>query len=386
MSKTNEESSSGQPRKTLAVMTTGLGGKSETFVQKHMVGLHPGGTVVFAITSRQPDYGHWDVDCPKLVFTEKLPGVLDRAAFKLGMSKVYGQMAIRRFLSHHRVDVILAEYLDLAHGWYLGTRSLGIPFFAHAHGYDISIRLRSEEWRRKYLDFAEASGIITVSSLSRNSLIELGLPSSKIHVIPCGIDVPPAAPSPTKQRDTINCLAVGRMVGKKAPLKTLSAFAEAYEKQPALRLQYIGNGPLLDKAEAFVRQRNLEEVVRFMGAKDHPEVLSAMRDSDIFLQHSIVDPESGDTEGLPVAILEAMAAGLPIVSTRHAGIPEAVADGESGVLVEEGDTVAMAAAIKKLASEANLRSDMGQAAWARARDHFSWEKERQALRDLMGLS
>jgi glycosyltransferase involved in cell wall biosynthesis len=110
-----------------------------------------------------------------------------------------------------------------------------------------------------------------------------------------------------------------------------------------------------------------------------------MKEADIFVQHSIIDPETGDEEGLPVAILEAMASSLPVVSTYHAGIPEAVNHDETGLLVEEGNSKKMAEYLVTLARDADLRNQMGQAAWQRAQLHFSWQLESKQLRQLMGL-
>src|SRR5690606_2027114 len=97
-------------------------------------------------------------------------------------------------------------------------------------------------------------------------------------------------------------------------------------------------------------------------------------------------PGTGDEEGLPVAILEAMASGLPVVSTRHAGIPEAVIEGTTGYLVDEGDTAGMAAHVVRLARDAELRRRMGHAGWQRALQSFSWPRERARLLELLGLA
>src|SRR5207247_4061449 len=121
------------------------------------------------------------------------------------------------------------------------------------------------------------------------------------------------------------------------------------------------------------------------GGQPNEVVQRLMRDADIFVQHSITDPDTGDAEGLPVSILEAMAHGLPVVSTRHAGIPEAVSDGVSGYLVDEGDTAGMAERIVALIRSADLRHRMGDAGWRRAKEDFSWERERSALLRILGL-
>jgi glycosyltransferase involved in cell wall biosynthesis len=97
----------------------------------------------------------------------------------------------------------------------------------------------------------------------------------------------------------------------------------------------------------------------------------------VFVQHSLTDPETGDEEGLPASIQEAMAHGLAVVSTRHAGIPEAVVEGETGLLVDEGDVVGMAAAIAAVGPRAQT---FGAAGYRRATALYGWEQERARLR------
>jgi colanic acid/amylovoran biosynthesis glycosyltransferase len=97
----------------------------------------------------------------------------------------------------------------------------------------------------------------------------------------------------------------------------------------------------------------------------------------VFVQHSMTDPATGDEEGLPAAIQEAMAAGMAVVSTRHAGIPEAVIEGETGLLVDEGDVEAMAEAFVQIGGTA---IEMGRAGHAEARAKHAWTGERDRLR------
>jgi glycosyltransferase involved in cell wall biosynthesis len=110
-----------------------------------------------------------------------------------------------------------------------------------------------------------------------------------------------------------------------------------------------------------------------------------MRDADMFLQHSMTDPQTGDQEGLPVAILEAMAHGLPVIATRHAGIPEAVEAGRSGHLTDEGATAEMAVYIAELARNAGARAALGRRGWERCAELFSWSRERDTLLRILGL-
>ena len=141
---------------------------------------------------------------------------------------------------------------------------------------------------------------------------------------------------------------------KEIPTFTLEAFRQALKVNSSLRLEYVGDGELIDEVRQFVRTNQLDDKVLLHGSKPNLDVQELMKNADIFLQHSRTDPVTGDEEGLPVAILEAMANSLPVVSTRHAGIPEAVMGSATGYLVDEGDVEDMANHIVKLGSDAKL--------------------------------
>ena len=116
--------------------------------------------------------------------------------------------------------------LDLAFPYLEIARQLGIPFYGHAHGYDVSLRLREPEWREKYLRYNDAAGVITMSEASKARLVEMGLEAGKVHVVPYGVDVP-EQPVLRPAQSIVRCVAVGRMAAKKAPILTLDAFRRA---------------------------------------------------------------------------------------------------------------------------------------------------------------
>lgn len=374
----------------LAVFAPIMGGRTETFIRRHMQELLPGQTVVAADTVDGPYAGQWSMDCPSLVFHQIQRGglkkqVIHAVARKLGCRPEDDLVKnVKRFLQYHQVQVAMAEYFDWSLPWLRVAQDLGIRFFAHGHGYDISMQLRKPRWRAEYLRYNQADGVITVSEISRAKLVEIGLDTRKIHVIPYGVDVP-SQPFTRVEQDTVRCVAVGRMVAKKAPILTLDAFRRAVRVCPELRLDYIGGGELFPAAQQFVRAFHLNDRVALHGGQSSEAVQRLMREADIFLQHSMTDPETGDEEGLPVAILEAMANTLPVVATRHAGIPEAVLEGTTGYLVEGGDSIGMAERIVTLAGNPDLRQRMGEAGWRRAKERFSWEKERAELLRTLGL-
>jgi len=127
----------------------------------------------------------------------------------------------------------------------------------------------------------------------------------------------------------------------------------------------VGDGPLRDAAAALAASLGVGDRVTFSGALTTQQVRDQMRGASVFLQHSLTPP-SGDMEGWPVAVAEAMACGLPVVATRHAAIPEQVEEGVTGYLVDEGDTEAMARAMIALAQSPELRQRLGAASRDRA--------------------
>ncbi len=361
---------------TLAVCVPVIGMASETFIRRHATELAPGETVVIARRRAPEAERAWDVDGPVLL--------LDDLVDEWGDERE--RSAVAAFVSEHGVRSVLTEFLDVWAPFVATLRASGARCVAHGHGYDVTMRLRDPWWRSEYSAYAGFDRVVTMSQISCERLVtEVGLPADRVIAVPYGVDVP-RTPAMRTQSRTVQCLAVGRMVAKKAPQQTASAFAQAAGLDPALRLTMVGDGPLLGEVRELVERLGIGDRIDLVGAQDNPRVLELMEASDIFVQHSVVDPDTGDEEGMPVAILEAMARSLPVVSTRHAGIPEAVEDEGSGLLVDEGDVAGMATAIGRLAEDPQLRVRMGARGYEIARSRFSWEAERAALRTELGLA
>lgn len=350
---------------TLAVLVPVLGTLTETFVRRHVHDLAPG-TVVVARRRADPANAGWDAPGPVLLLDplgDAWCGVREQAA-------------VASFLSRHRVSAVLAEFLDIWVDLLPAVVRPGVTVWGRGLGYDVSSRLRDEWWRDAYAGWNAANGVVTVSAVSRDRLLSQTA-IARVEVVPSGVDVP--ANQPTRTSGPVcTVTGMGRMVAKKAPMTTLRAFERAARGRPNLRLVLAGDGPMLSEVQVAAGDK-----VTLLGAVPAARAADLLRTSDVFVQHSVVDPQTGDEEGMPVVILDAMAAALPVVATRHAGIPEAVLDGVTGVLVEEGDELGMADAIGRLADDPDLRRAMGRAGWERARDLFTWERERTALRGLL---
>ena len=373
----------------LAICTPHIGVLSETFIKRHIQDLWPGRTVVIANTL-DPRHHAWRVDCPILALDQIQRGTLTKVsnalARILGINEPIDVVfsAVKHFCKQHNVQLMLGEYLSDSFFYFQYARKLKIPYFAHGHGYDLSADLQSPRWQKDYLQYHQAAGIISVNNESKYRLIQLGLPAEKIHVIPCGIAVPEFLPQREPDKH-IRCIAVGRMVSKKAPIFLLDAFRRALELFPHMHLDYVGTGELFSAAWQFVQTFQLAENVTLHGGLHHERVMRLMQQADIFLQHSITDPETGDAEGLPVAVLEAMGHALPVIATSHAGIAEAVLDRETGYLVPEGDTRSMSQKLLHLAQNIDTRTGMGKKGRERCKALYSWEYEKQRLLDIMGL-
>jgi colanic acid/amylovoran biosynthesis glycosyltransferase len=236
---------------------------------------------------------------------------------------------------------------------------------------------------RRYQElFEHAAGIIAPSRFLANKLAEIGCPPEKLHVSPVGVDPKRFKPGPG---DPLRIIAVGRLVEKKAPHLTIESFAGVLKRFPEARLDIIGYGPLMEMCSALIHERGLNDTVRLLGVQSPDQVVHAMRAASMFVQHSVTDKD-GNTEGLPVAILEAMASGLPVVATRHSGISEAVVDGKTGILVDEHDVTGMTQAIVSLLANPAQAGAMGDAGRERVLAHFTETQMKHRLRAIMGLS
>lgn len=293
-------------------------------------------------------------------------------AFARGAVGLVGDGALAAFLRRARFEVVLAEYGPTAAEVARACRWAGVPLVVHFHGMDAFQRQLLRHYGAGYrLLFAEAAALVVVSRAMERRLLELGAPPERLHCLPYGVDLrrfargTPAAAPP-------QFLAVGRFVEKKGPHLTLLAFARVRAACPDARLVMVGDGPLLGPCRQLAAALGIADAVQFLGPRAHGEVARLMGAARAFVQHSQTASD-GDAEGTPVAILEAAAAGLPVVATRHGGIVDAVVEGETGLLVDEGDVAAMAERMRALAEAPELAARLGRAARARAEAHYSQE-------------
>ena len=176
-------------------------------------------------------------------------------------------------------------------------------------------------------------------------------------------------------------VAIGRLIAKKGFADLIRACGFLADRGKLFQCEIIGEGPLEDELRARIEQLNLQDRVALSGAKPQREVRQRLAAASVFVLPSVVDAEGG-MDNLPTVIMEAMATGLPVISTDIGGIPEMVVQNETGFLVRPGDAEALAGAIEKVIGDRPLAERLGHAGYQRAQELFSIEKN---VRDLCAL-
>ena len=247
----------------------------------------------------------------------------------------------------------------------IAARALRVPYLSTRHNDD---RYLLGPFR--YVDRVFARGarrLIAISEAVREFLLAAGHDPAKLVTIHYGLDELPSAASEVRPEaagipaDVPLLLAAGRLIAQKDHATLLEAFARVGERHPRARLAILGSGPLEGEIEAQIRARSLDETVVLPGRQ---EIRDWLERADVFVHTS-------RWEGFGIVLLEAMLASLPIVATRVSAVPEVVADGDTGALVEPGDAAGLAAAVDRLLSDPDEARRLGAAGRARALEEFS---------------
>ena len=263
---------------------------------------------------------------------------------------------------------------------YLKEMGISGKYITTFHGYDISgyPRIMGENIYNNL--FRKVDLITWNANLTKRCVIELGCDEDKIITLPYGIRIEKFRFSERKVQDKepIRILTVGRLVEKKGHEYAIKAIAEVVKRYRNIEYIIAGDGSSRSKLENLVVTLEIENYVKFLGAVDQDEVLKLYERSHIFLLSSVTASD-GDSEGLPVVLLEAQAVGLPIISSLHGGIPEGVLDSKSGFLVPEKDVDALADKIEYLIEHPELWPDMGRYGRKFVEERYDIQKLNQRL-------
>lgn len=292
---------------------------------------------------------------------------------------------LEKVIKEKKISLIHAHFgIEGVYGLRM-KRKFKIPLLTTFYGHDITklprLTVRKIAWLNYYLHFSqlkeEGDFFIANSEFIKEKLLEKGFSPRKIGVNYLGIDTKEFSFSASRNRRELFILTAGRLVEKKGIDYLIRAFEKISRSFQNLKLLIIGEGPLRKYLGTTAQKLGLVNRVVFLGRKTPQEVAYWMKKAYIFSLPSVTTKQ-GDTEGIPTVILEASACGKPVVSTWHAGIPEAVIDKETGFLVPEKDIDGLAEKLRFLVEDGELREKMGKRGRELVKEKFDiWQQGRK---------
>jgi colanic acid/amylovoran biosynthesis glycosyltransferase len=333
---------------------------SEPFIAEQMAAMRNSDPVLIGRNLMgKPDARFNSMACEKIGRVASLElAILGRSA---SFTEAVRNLDLDILHAHFAVDALSALVLK---------RQLSLPLITTLHGFDVTtgnmdfIRSRRPALVRYGLfgSNLRARGdlFIAVSDFIANRAVSAGFPVDRIVRHYIGIDTNRFKPSDSaaSSAESLNVLHVARLVEKKGTKYLIDAFSRVCGKYPNAVLNIVGDGPMLPMLREQANSTGIGSHVKFLGSVSHAEITRMMLEADVFILPSVT-ATNGDSEGLPIVILEASSCGLPIISTYHAGIPEAIVDGETGYLTKEHDVVALAEALDALLESPALREQLG---------------------------
>ena len=290
--------------------------------------------------------------------------------------------AFHRAVAARKARLLHAHFaVDATHALPL-VRHLGIPAIVTLHGYDVTIRDEVQRktplgaaflYRRKLL-WQRASVFLCVSHFIRAAALRAGFPEDKLLVHHIGIDRRVFVPVPQLREPVV--LFVGRLTEKKGCDRLLHAMQQVQGALPAIHLVVIGDGEQLPALQALAE--TLQIRCSFLGPRPPVDVRHWMQRARVLCAPSIT-AANGDSEGLPTVIVEAHAMGLPVVAYRHAGIPEIVLDGITGLLSDEEDIGALAKGLLRYLTDQTFWNMSSEAALSQVQRHFDLADQTRKL-------
>ena len=279
---------------------------------------------------------------------------------------------VRLFHSHYLTDATFFRPL---------TKNYNVPKICSGYGYDVSsfpkrLGVFAHLFFRNI--FSEYTYFLAMSEDMKSDIIALGCPPGKVIVHYHGIDTAFFDVNRTLRQPNgeFNILTIGRLTERKGHIVSLRAIQVLKSLLPDVKVKYtiVGDGPLKSSLLSFVDSNGLSGTVKFCERVPHGQAfINYLRDAHVFLHPSNITV-SGGQEGIPGTIVEAMASGLPVVSTVHAGIPEVIHHDESGFLVREKDYVGIARYLKLLYENTELALDIGRRAKEYARRNLDFHQ------------
>lgn len=357
----------------------------------HLERKFPGSTETFIVNqiNMLPNYDH-------SVFTIDFVNELDSIARvyhppkkNLLSAKVLLANEVAYFdkeIIHIKPDIIHGHFITDACVFRPVTKKINIPKVCSCYGYDVSvIPVKFKNFYKFFYKpiIAEYDLFLAMTYEMQKDLLEMGFPSEKVVVHYHGVDTQKFNLPRTYRADNskLNILTVASLLEVKGHETVLRALAEAKAMQADFQFEYdvVGQGALKDSLQKLAKDLNISDFVKFHGAIRHGDKFKQLlKKADVFA-HPSVTTKDNDKEGIPGAIVEAMASGLPVIGTNHGGIPFIVTNTKNGFLINERDYKEMAGIFYQLFSEPSIRKKIGLAAKEYALEHLDLNKKSKDL-------
>ena len=280
-------------------------------------------------------------------------------------------------------DIVLCQMAELD-TWYHQLKQCGLKgkSIVFCRGWDVSTLVKQNPHRYDRF-FDETDMWLPVCDYFRQRLIKFGYDTHKIQVLGSSVDCKKFTRNiKCKKSERICVITTARLIPKKGIEYALKAIAGVIKRYPQVEYIVIGSGKWKSHLQKRACDLKIQKNVIFVGHKTHEEIIAFLNDADIYIQPSVTSANFNQ-EGIPNALKEAMAMELPIISTEHAGIPELVDHGISGLLVPERNTEALKAALLDLIEHADMRKNLGKKAREKVLQVYDIDVINDQLNDLI---
>lgn len=358
----------------IALVSPNRNAYSETFIQAHKQLLK--GNIFYYYNGELPTQLEGG-----LVINSRRKRILDIVKGHFNLNRfTLGEQALINSFKKNKIKMVFAEYGTSGEKIISVCKALNLSLIVHFHGFDASIKSvikQNDNYKRV---FETARFIIVVSKKMYQDLLIMGCPENKLIYNVYGPNAKFLEVKPNFNK--LQFISIGRFTDKKAPYYLILSFIKVLDKYPEAKLIMAGDGELLNTCKNLVKYYSIKKNIEFPGIISPDKYREYLSESLAMVQHSITS-DNGDSEGTPVGILEASAAGLPIVSTKHAGIPDVIIDEVTGLLVEEHDVDGMAENMIKLIENRTLAMDIGNSGKIHTMEHFNLKRHIEVLDELI---
>jgi glycosyltransferase involved in cell wall biosynthesis len=249
-----------------------------------------------------------------------------------------------------------------------------IPYINTIHGEEVYL---SKRYHTTFvLKFLVNNSFKTLTNSSETLKVSLenGLKKDKLEIIPFGVDTNIFKPNPVlKEKNLFQILSIGYLIERKGFEYLIKSIKEVHKIHDNVKLKIVGTGPLENQIKKLIKELRLERSVEVISNVSDERLVELYNSADIFVLPSIIDSQ-GNTEGLGVVLLEAMACKLPVIASNIGGIPDIVHDGVNGILVPQKDVLELSKSINELIGNEDIRKSLALNGYEMVKEHFSWKQ------------